>query len=122
MPPAGCVERCTPADNEATFDPKVEERRNDGRVIGRPETVETYRRFAVEAARLIADEGCIRGPYVMDLATIDGMPCIIELNRMNNAGLYALDMDALLTAVNRHPEQLTPETPRWRLTCEKTTD
>lgn len=117
---AGCVERCTPADNEAVFDPKVEERRNDGHAVSRPGTVETYRRFAVEAARLIADEGYIRGPYVMDLATIDGMPCIIELNRMNNAGLYALDIDALLTAVNRHPEQFTPETLQRRLACETT--
>lgn len=56
----------------------------------------------------------------MDLATIDGMPCIIELNRMNNAGLYALDMDALSTAVNRHPEQFTPETLQQRLACETT--
>lgn len=117
---AGCIERCTPADNEATFDPKMEDRRNDGQAVSRPGTVETYRRFAVEAARLIADEGYIRGPYVMDLATIDGMPCIIELNRMNNAGLYALDMDALLTAVNRHPEQFTPEPLQRRLACETT--
>lgn len=108
---AGCVEHCTPADNEATFDPKMEDRRNDVRVIHRPKTVEAYRRFATAAARLIADEGYIRGPYVMDLATVDGMPCIIELNRMTNAGLYALDMDTLLTAVNQHPEQFTPATP-----------
>ena len=115
---AGCVERCTPADNEATFDPKVDERRNDGRVIGRPETVETYRRFAVEAARLIADEAYIHGPYVMDLATVSGEPCVVELNRMNNAGLYALDMDALLTAVNRNPDLFIPETLQGRLACE----
>lgn len=117
---AGCVEHCTPADNEATFDPKMEDRRNDGRVIGRPETVEAYRQFAAEAARLIADEGYIRGSYVMDLATIDGMPCIIELNRMTNAGLYALDMDALLTAVNQHPDLFMPETLQGRLACEMT--
>lgn len=117
---AGCVEHCTPADNEAVFDPKMEERRNDGHAVSRPGTVETYRRFAVEAARLIADEGYIRGSYVMDLATIDGLPCVVELNRMNNAGLYALDMDALLTAVNRHPEQFTPETLQRRLACETT--
>lgn len=117
---AGCVEHCTPADNEATFDPKMEDRRNDGHVIHRPKTVEAYRRFATAAARLIADEGYIRGPYVMDLATANGEPCIIELNRMNNAGLYALDMDALLTAVNRHPEQFTPETLQGRLACETT--
>lgn len=117
---AGCVEQCTPADNEATFDPKMEDRRNDGHVIHCPKTVEAYRRFATAAARLMADEDHIHGPYVMDLATIDGMPCIIELNRMNNAGLYALDMDALLTAANRHPEQFTPETLQRRLACETT--
>lgn len=117
---AGCVEHCTPADNEAVFDPKMEDRRNDGHAVSRPGTVETYRRFAAEAARLISDEGYIRGPYVMDLATIDGMPCVVELNRMNNAGLYALDMDALLTAVNRHPEQFAPETLQGRLACETT--
>ena len=108
---AGCVEHCTPMDNEATFDPKMEEHRNNGHVEYRPETVESYHRFATEAARLIADEDYIHGPYVMDVATVNGGPCIIELNRMNNAGLYALDMDALLTAVNQHPEQFTPATP-----------
>ena len=117
---AGCIERCTPADNEAVLDPKVEERRNDGQAVSRPGTVETCRRFAVEAARLIADEGYIRGPYVMDLATVDGLPCIIELNRMTNAGLYALDMDALLTAVNRNPDLFMPETLQGRMACETT--
>lgn len=120
---AGCIEYCTPMDNEATFDPKMEEHRNNGHVEYRPETVESYQRFATEAARLIADEDYIHGPYVMDLATVNGGPCIIELNRMNNAGLYALDMDALLTAVNRHPDLFMPERPNRPITsfCEPLT-
>lgn len=108
---AGCIESCTPMDNEATFDPKMEERRNDGVVVRDPGAADAYRRFAAQVAGLIADEGYIRGPYVMDLATVDGRPCVIELNRMNNAGLYALDMDALLKTINRHPGRFMPERP-----------
>lgn len=104
---AGCVERCTPADNEATFDPKLEEHRNDGHVIRDKRTVNAYRDFAEQAAGMIRTEGFVQGPYVMDLATVDGRPCVVELNRMTNAGLYALDMDTLVTEANKHPEQFT---------------
>lgn len=41
----------------------------------------------------------------------DGQPGIIELNGISNAGLYALDMTTLLTAVREHPKQFTPATP-----------
>lgn len=109
---AGCVEYCTPINNEDVFDPKMEEHRNDGHVIRDKRTVNAYRDFAGQAADMIRTEGIIHGPYVMDLATVDGHPCIVELNCMNNAGLYALDMDALLTATNAHPESFIPDTAR----------
>ena len=105
---AGCVEANTPVDNQAMFDPMMQRIRNITPVEAREDIAEQYRRFATQAAHLIREEGVITSTYVMDMAMIDGQPGIIELNGFANAGLYALDMTALLTAVRNHPEQFTP--------------
>lgn len=42
----------------------------------------------------------------------DGQPHVIELNPQSNSGLYALDMDALLTAIRDEPDQFTPDSNR----------
>lgn len=50
---------------------------------------------------------------VMDLYLDDaGQPHVIELNPQSNSGLYALDMDALLTAIRDNPEQFMPDPSR----------
>ena len=41
-----------------------------------------------------------------------GRPHVIELNPQSNSGLYALDMDALLTAIRDNPEQFMPDPSR----------
>lgn len=67
--------------------------------------------FAHEAAHAIRGE--VEGPYVMDLYLDDaGQPHVIELNPQSNSGLYALDMDALLTAIRDNPEQFMPDPSR----------
>lgn len=105
---AGCVEENTPVDNHATFDSMMQRTRNASPVETRADIAERYRRFAFHAARIIHEEGIITPAYVMDVAMIDGQPGIVELNGSANAGLYALDMTALVTAMRDHPEQYVP--------------
>lgn len=109
---AGCIERFTPADNRGDrYDPRMEETRNSGRIESHPDIARLYEAFALEAAHAIRGE--VEGPYVMDLYLDDaGRPHVIELNPQSNSGLYALDMDALLTAIRDNPEQFMPETRR----------
>lgn len=102
---AGCIERFTPADGRGErFDPRMEETRNNGLIVSRPDVAESYAAYAREVAEAIA--GDVSGPYVIDLYTgDDGQPHVVELNSQANAGLYALNMDVLLDAVNRHPRE-----------------
>lgn len=109
---AGCIERFTPADNRGNrYDPRMEETRNSGRIESHPDIARLYEQFAHEAAHAIRGE--IEGPYVMDLYLDDaGRPHVIELNPQSNSGLYALDMDALLTAIGNNPAQFMPDPKR----------
>ena len=57
--------------------------------------------------------GFSRGEEVKDLYLDDaGRPHVIELNPQSNSGLYALDMDALLTAIGNNPAQFMPDPKR----------
>ena len=56
--------------------------------------------------RALAGDGY--GAYVLDLCLIDGEVSIVELNGMMNAGLFALDMDALTRAMRARPGQFVP--------------
>lgn len=109
---AGCIERFTPADNRGNrYDPRMEETRNSGRIESHPDIARLYEAFAHEAAHAIRGE--VEGPYVMDLYLDDaGRPHVIELNPQSNSGLYALDMDALLTAIGNNPAQFMPDPKR----------
>lgn len=109
---AGCVEQHTPADNTGEpYDPRMEGTRNDGRVESHPDIARLYEAFAHEAAHAIRGE--VEGPYVMDLYLDDaGQPHVIELNPQSNSGLYALDMDALLTAIRDEPGEFMPDPAR----------
>lgn len=109
---AGGVERHTPADNTGErYDPRMEETRNSGRIESHPDIARLYEQFAHETAHAIRGE--VEGPYVMDLYLDDaGQPHVIELNPQSNSGLYALDMDALLTAIRDNPEQFMPDPSR----------
>lgn len=104
---AGCLEDHTPLDNTGRFDPWMERIRNGGEVEKREDVVEQYHDFAVRCGRLLAGQGY--EAYTLDLCMIDGEVSVIELNGLMNAGLYACDMDELLSAVARHPEQMIPK-------------
>lgn len=81
------------------------------RIESHPDIARLYEAFAHEAAHAIRGE--VEGPYVMDLYLDDaGQPHVIELNPQSNSGLYALDMDALLTAIRDNPEQFMPDPSR----------
>ncbi len=109
---AGCIERFTPADNQGDrYDPRMEETRNSGRIESHPDIARLYEAFTHEAAHAIRGE--VEGPYVIDLYLgDDDRPHVIELNGQSNSGLYALDMDALLTAIGHEPAQFMPDPSR----------
>lgn len=109
---AGCIERFTPADNTGEpYDPRMEGTRNDGRIESHPDIARLYEQYAHEVVDALRDEAT--GPYVMDLyLDDDGQPHVIELNPQSNSGLYALDMDALLTAIRDEPGEFTPDPSR----------
>lgn len=106
---AGNIGVLTPVNNEARFDPKMQWTRTDmdrSTVERRPDLAERYREAAVRFGRALAGNGY--GAYVLDLCLIDGEVSIVELNGMMNAGLFALDMDALTRAMRARPGQFVP--------------
>lgn len=106
---AGNIGVLTPVDNEARFDPKMQRTRADmdrSTVERRPDLAERYRVAAVRFGRALAGDGY--GAYVLDLCLIDGEVSIVELNGMMNAGLFALDMDALTRAMRARPDRFAP--------------
>ena len=103
---AGNVEALTPAQSRGlVVDPRAEEVRGSGIVVSDVNIVEQLHAFATSAAAdIVADARHmdVRGwarPFVLDVAMINGAPGIVELNGVQNAGLYALDVDKLLTAL-----------------------
>lgn len=106
---AGNIGVLTPVDNEARFDPKMQRTRADmdrSTVERRPDLAERYRVAAVRFGRALAGDGY--GAYALDLCLIDGEVSIVELNGMMNAGLFALDMDALTRAMRARPDRFVP--------------
>lgn len=101
-----------PVDKKpVTLDVEFAESRPNGRIESRPDIARLYEAFAHEVAHALRDEAT--GPYVIDLYLDDaGRPHVIELNPQSNSGLYALDMDALLTAIRDNPEQFMPDPSR----------
>lgn len=107
---AGNIGLKTPIDNMHTrFDPQVQEHRDDGttdNVVVKPELVERYREFAVRAGRMFAH--CGYAAYVLDLCLINDEVSIVELNGMMNAGLFALNMNDLTSALRFNWRQCVP--------------
>lgn len=95
---AGCVEAFTPLDNEAQWDPKVEQVRSNGNVEHRPEVAAAYAKYAEAFAKAYRAERPQAKHYTLDLAMSENGIVAIELNPLRNYGLYALDFDAVLQA------------------------
>lgn len=95
---AGCVEAYTPLDNEATWDPKMEELRSSGDVEHRADLARNYQSFAKQFTQAYKAERPLSGNYTLDLAVGEEGILAIELNPLKNYGLYAMDFDAILSA------------------------
>ena len=99
---AGCIEAYTPLDSVGNvFDDRVEVRRNDGKVIVDIRTVDEYVSFARRYAREWADAHGDDTAYSLDLSldaeTGDVIP--IEMNPLQNLGLYANRPDLIVEAM-----------------------
>ncbi len=96
---AGCIEAFTPLDSAgAAFDARTEPVRNQGALESDPARIARYVAFAEAAVAAIAAEAPALTHYGLDVALVDGVPVIVELNPMANLGLYALHLPSLMRA------------------------
>lgn len=95
---AGCVEAFTPLDNEALWDPKMELQRSQTPVTAQHELAHQYMMFARNFTQAYQAERPGNGNYTLDLAVSDGRIVVVELNPLQNYGLYAMDYEAILAA------------------------
>lgn len=100
---AGCVESLTPMQNtnKDLFHNVMEKRRNSGELEESPDIMNILQLQAKSIASEIHDEYPELHAYTLDLAINGktGQPVIIELNPATNAGLYAINTDALVSAI-----------------------
>lgn len=99
---AGCVEVFTPLDNEAQWDPKMEFKRSSGMVEHQHAQAEAYMHYARGFTQAYQVERPSNGNYTLDLAVSNGRILAIELNPLQNYGLYAMDFEAILAAQLAH--------------------
>lgn len=101
---AGCVGEHTPLDNRAPgFDLHTRRVRPNvefelGPIEPSPDVIERYKQALPQII-----EDLMRGDerlqdFVVDLCLIDDEVCVVEVNPSRNAGLYAIDVQALVKA------------------------
>lgn len=105
---AGCIEERTPLDHDhadGPFDPWVRKHRGNGIAADKntdpefkPELANAYRLAAEKIAALLPPG---QDTIQVDLAMVNGEdePIIVEFNSVPNAGLYAIDAQALANAL-----------------------
>lgn len=102
---AGCIEPFVPFMNEARFDPRTEEVRNESEIGTESDLVDRYVAFAQDfAVRYAAETKAVTGKppiYCLDLCVDanNGEIRMIELNPATGFGLYASDAQAYVDAV-----------------------
>lgn len=100
---AGCVEAFTPLYNMGSaFDDRMELVRNRSEPLPNPEVAKRFQAFAETFAAEWAAEQGDHMIYSLDLA-IDGNTgdvVAIEMNQMQNLGLYATNADLLVQAIH----------------------
>ncbi|BDZ52713.1 hypothetical protein GCM10025867_49540 (plasmid) [Frondihabitans sucicola] len=98
---AACIEEFTPLDNLEPFDPQFRVHRSAGTPVIRDEAArDALVAFAVAVAAELRAEVPELRDYVMDVALgADSQPLVIELNGLQNAGLYASDTRRTLRAL-----------------------
>ena len=105
---AGCIEANTPLQNDGSaYDHKTEDVRGSGDQYGSDIIESQLLPFVREAAKDVTNESGVPH-YVMDVGLVNGNPGIIELNPIMNAGLYAVNMDALVTAMRDSDRPMIP--------------
>lgn len=115
---AACIEEFTPADR----DPKkvanatsiiFEGERNDGKRFTDVSLALTLHAYANKFAKEVSAEDPLMLNYVVDVAMGEDGPLIIEMNPLQNSGLYANDpaliVRALLRQAGNSPELFTRE-------------
>lgn len=108
---SGCIEVDTPLNHVSgvDFSTTVETVRNKGDMHEDGNLIEQYRLFASKVASEITveTEGNLMN-YVLDVAQISGVNGdsigIVELNELNNSGLYAIDIEKVVKAQLQTPE------------------
>lgn len=93
---AGNIEHHTPFDNTEQLNPVMEHTRGDGNPVAVPKVRAKHLMKADEFTREWAETHTAHCMYVLDLAIgPDGESLVVELNSLNNAGLFACNEVAL---------------------------
>lgn len=105
---AGNIEHHTPFDNTEQLDPVMEHTRGDGNPVAVPQVRAKHLAKADEFTREWAKTHTEHCMYVLDLAIgPDGAPLVVELNSLNNAGLFACHESALFREWVEHLDRQT---------------
>lgn len=115
---AGCIVDFTPLNSIGLdFDHRTQDVRGKSPVEQNPEVVARLVEFGRKVAREIQDEQPELRSYVLDVALDDhGDPLVVELNGLLNAGLYALNIQHLVSTlfVQEALPVITPQVPSGR--------
>lgn len=98
---AGCIVSRTPSDHDDlddVFDQATQRVRGDGEVVRDVRTVARIVDMAKIYAKTWARERPEDSIYVLDIALINGLPGVVEMNPLPNSGMYACDAMALARA------------------------
>lgn len=116
---AGCVEEYTPLQRTAgnsmswrgiSIDDRARRVRRGGVMPPEavPEVMERLADHAIDVCARIGQEGGLSDWFSLDMAMVGDRPVVVETNGLSNSGLYACDMDALVTAMRDCPHPFIP--------------
>lgn len=111
---AGCIVDFTPLDSVGLdFDTRTQRVRGKSSVEDNSEIVDRLVEFGRKVAREVEREKPELRSYVLDVALDEhGSPLVVELNGLLNSGLYALNIQRLVTALFERDAlpRITPQT------------
>lgn len=116
---AGCVEEYTPLQRTAedsmswrgiSIDDRSRRVRRGGATPPEavPEVMGRLADRAIDVCAQIGQEGGFSDWFSLDMAMVGDRPVVVETNGLSNSGLYACDMDALVTAMRDCPHPFIP--------------
>ncbi len=95
---SGTDPKLTPLDNQGLFDRKVFSKINNERVVLSNDLIKKYKDFALKVISLNKLEQPLLLDYTLDVAICGDNMLIVELNPLDNFGLYANDFNSILAA------------------------